>query len=225
MKYIYVRGGDKTAPVIARKAGALYGTRDDYTIYDDIHMLDANWKACDWQRMLSIIAEHKPHMVVVPDYEAHEQLPTVLSRVHELRKIGTPEILIVPKFRHAVLDIPSDCIVAVSMPAPSYAGFLPDFRLLKDRRCHLLGGRPDSTKTRIGQAEAIRKITGAGGQVVSVDGNYSARAGQVGRWFDGGKWQQTRSKTVDTVEIQAHSLSNIIDYLRGAFVNSQPMLI
>lgn len=226
MKYIYVRGGDKKAPIAIEIAGCHYGIRHDSTAYDNVHMLDVNWKNYDWVKVLQVVERHKPVMVVVPDYETPSQYHRVMSNVADLRALRVPEILVVPKWANAIAHIPSDCIVAISMPAPDYAGYIPpNITKLKGRRVHLLGGRPDSTKTRLGQAEAIIKLNGVGATVVSVDGNYSGRVGQLGRWFDGGKWQQTRSRKDDTAILQGYSLKGIITYLEKANSQVQPMLL
>jgi len=188
MKIIYVRGGDKSAPRIAAAGGMEYGTRHDYTPYAPVYMLDIKWTQYDWRKYLELIREYKPTLALAPDYEYSWQWTALNRQIDDLRQAGVPNVLVCPKFVGAVKHIPQDCVVAVSVPAKTYAGFLPDLRDLEGRRIHLLGG--DVQK----QYDLIRKLKGVGATIFSLDGNTLARKAKYGQWWDGGRWVQLRGK-------------------------------
>lgn len=221
MKIIYCRGGSKTAPEVATEAGVYLGTRHDYKTYAKIHMLDVNWKRVIWHEFMTRVFELKPTMALVPDFEHPSQFSLLCQRIYNLEQAGVPEILVCPKFHGAIDYIPPRCIVALSVPAPSYAGFLPDLRKLKNRKVHLLGGRADINKN-ISQAELIIKLRGLGADVVSIDNSHISVAAAHGRWFDGTRWIQSPRNSVSTHDLEIASLKNISKYLN--IVNQQKQL-
>lgn len=215
--FIYVRGGDKKAPIIAQKAGAKYGIRHDYTPYDDVFMLDIRFKKYIWENYLLRARDLRPTYAMVADYEAPSQRNMLYQQIDDIAPY-CKRIMICPKFDHALADIPVDdsFIIAISVPT-SYSGFIPDLSQLKNRKCHLLGGRPER------QAELAIKIAGMGGEVLSADGNYLSVAAAYGRYFDSGIWKQANTRAIDTVELELFSLKSIVTWLKGINV-SQPSL-
>lgn len=142
MKYILVRGASKAVPKIASDGGWLYGTRHDHKPYDRVHMLDVNWKAYKWADVCNKVACYQPTMALVPDFEHPSQLGQILQRIAQLQDLGVPEILICPKFEEAIPVMPMSVIIAISVPAPDYAGYIPPLWQIQNRRVHLLGGIP-----------------------------------------------------------------------------------
>lgn len=222
---IYVRGGDKHAPDIAEKSGMEYGIRHDYKAYAPVFMLDidfhsyehlpANKKRAFWQGYKTRAQELRPFVGMAADYFSPDDSDLLSEQLSDLEALSIPVIMVCPKFHGAVADIPRDYVIAVSMPAPSYASFLPDYRTLNGRVVHLLGGKPEV------QVEIGRKILGAGGSIVSVDGSYHAMKAAHGQWFDGGVWHQMRSKSVLTVDLSIASGINIVRYIRRGLTDSQ----
>ena len=210
MDVIYCRGGNKNAPVVAQESGMSYGTRHDYTSYGNVYFVDINWKNYTWHDYVEIIRERNPVMAMTPDYEAPEQRAMLEACINDLRtKTDVERILVCPKFTCAVSHIPDDCIVALSVPAPTYAGFLPDLRECTGRKIHLLGGNPHK------QVDLIRKLRGVNADVVSVDGNYLARKAALGSYFRHGRWIDVRGQGVSTAELEITSACNIISYIRA----------
>lgn len=230
MKIIYVRGGDKTAPAVAQACGMEYGIRHDYKAYGPVYMLDIDFHKYEhfttddkrrafWRGYMIAVDKHKPEVAMAADYFDFQSSTALLNeQLSDLQARGVNRIMVCPKFAAAVASIPDWCIVAVSVPAKTYAGFLPDYRELEGRMCHLLGGKPEK------QVDVMRKILGAGGSVVSVDGSYHARKAGLGQWFDGGGWVQLRNRKVLTFDLAVASGKNIVKYLNRASLEAQPML-
>lgn len=219
MEIVYVRGGDKHAPNIAEASGMAYGVRHDYTPYAPIYMLDIRWDKYDWSDYLSKVKRYKPTLAMAPDYEWRWQWTNLRRQLDDLRNLNVPHIMVCPKFAGAVAHIPMDCVVAVSVPT-DYAGFLPDYRHLTERRVHLLGGRVDI------QADLIRKLKGVGAVIVSVDGSHHARKAQLGQWWDGGCWVQLRRKKDSNEVLTLASAKRVYSTLMDVFqTQTQPMLL
>src|SRR5688572_1420205 len=181
MKYILVRGGDKTAVTIAHEANWLYGIRHDTKAYASIHMLDVHWERYSWGDVCAKINQLQPVMALIPDFEVPSQLGQVLTRIAQLQDLGVQEILVCPKFEEVVPLMPHSVIIAVSVPS-IYAGYIPPLEQLKNRRIHLLGGNPFK------QADLIRKINGAGGCVQSLDANGFVQKAGLGQFWQYGNW-------------------------------------
>lgn len=208
MEIVYIRGGDKHAPEVAKAAGMHYGTRHDYKPYSDVWMLDINWKKYNWRQYLDIVRQHAPMMALAPDYEWPWQWTALSRQIEDLRRIVT-HVLVCPKFVGAVRHIPADCIVAVSVPAPSYSGFLPDFREIVGRRVHLLGGRPET------QALLVQRLNGYNVDVFSVDGSYLSMKAGNGQVYSEGKWIQRTDRKVPNWELERLSARNVANLLRN----------
>lgn len=184
--FIQVAGNNTKWPALCREAGIAYGSRHDDTIRAWPAMVDINWKKYDWDCYLAILAQHKPLMAMVADYERPEQKDLMLKQVQDLRDLGILRIMVCPKFDTAVADIPNDCVIAISIPS-KYAGYLPPLSQLKNKQVHLLGGTPDK------QRNYLLKIHGVGARVISADGNSHATAD--GRIWQSGRWMKNNSRT------------------------------
>lgn len=218
MDIVYVRGGDKHAPDIAMAAGMYYGTRHDYRSYGQVWMLDINWKRYDWRDYLAMVRKYQPVMAMAPDYEWSWQWTGLQRQIDDLRPL-VERILVCPKWRGAIAHIPADCVVALSVPAPSYAGWLPEsLHELAGRRVHLLGG---SLKR---QGDLLMRLNAVGAKVVSIDGNTIAMKAGMGQCFTEGKWVQQRDKRCTTTELCQTSAKNYVKYLREAAQWKQPGL-
>jgi hypothetical protein len=204
MDIVYCRGGDREAAKLAVDAGMRYGVRYDYTAYGDVWMLDGGLDV-KWARYVRRAKKLRPHFALTPDYEKSDPVALEL-RLMDLRPL-VKRMGVCPKFPGAVYEIPLDCVICESIPS-EYAGWLiPDNELLPDRDYHLLGGDPRS------QASEIRRITKAGGRVVSVDGNKLAMKAAHGQIFQGGRWVKFDAPTNELAAISAHE---IVKYLEHA---------
>ncbi|HSS97068.1 MAG TPA: DUF6610 family protein, partial [Terriglobales bacterium] len=197
--------------------GMAYGTRNDYKAYAPVQMIDIKWKNYDWARYMNRVDEYRPPMAMVADYEHSDQKELLYSQIRDLEKLHIGRVMACPKFVGAIFDIPKDCLIAVSVPT-TYAGFLPDFSHLNGRDVHLLGGRPEK------QAELLRKLIGAGANVVSVDGSYHAMKAGFGQWFDGGRWVKLYGRKESNLELTIASGKNITAYLKRIAAQTQAAL-
>lgn len=193
---VHVHGNNRRVQEWARAAGMAYGTRHDDTARAWPLMLDINWRKYIWAEYLAKIAQYRPVMAMVADYEHPNQRETMLKQVADLRAAGVLRVLVCPKFHGAVADIPDDCIVAVSIPS-RYAGFVPAEHELTGRRIHLLGGSPSK------QRDAVLRWN-----VVSADYNAHQRAAQFGVRFEGGRWNRNVIHTGKTQEYDATVIEN-----------------
>ena len=200
MNFIYCRGGDKTAPKLARDAGMLYGIRYDYTAYDDVYMLDAGL-APKWAPYKRKVKMHRPTFALVPDFETCRDAIEIALYIQDLRDLGVPLIGVAPKFSGALaqIDIAEDIIICESIPT-TYSGFLIPDDELKKCRYHLLGG-----DIRQHLAE-IKRIRAHGGEVVSIDSNKLAMKASHGQIWNGEKWESVNNSTKVNAQISARNI-------------------
>ncbi len=215
---IHCQGNNKNVPGWANKAGMAYGTRHDNTARAWPFMLDINWKKVIWAEYLAKVQALRPVMAMAQDYEHPSQRERMLSQIADLRALGVLRIAVCPKFDGAVVDIPADCMVAVSVPS-SYAGFIPQYSELSGRRVHLLGGSPNKI------TELIAQLDGA---VVSADYNVHERNAQNGMIFDYGRWvhrSPIARKTADYDNQVPFSGKNIRVHINAAAEVKQLLLL
>lgn len=218
MDIVYVRGGDKDAPRIAALSGMHYGTRHDYTPYAAVWMLDIKWKEYDWLKYLALVRQYQPVMALAPDYEWSWQWTGLQRQIDDLRPL-VKRVLVCPKWAGAIDHIPADCVIALSVPAPSYAGWLPDdLNQLSGRKVHLLGG---SLRR---QGDLLMRLNAVGADVTSIDGNTIAMKAGKGQCFSEGVWKQQRDKRSSNAELCETSAINYVKYLRECSKWKQAML-
>src|SRR5690606_2285447 len=224
---VLVQGSNREIPRVARESGWAYGSRTAETPRDYPFQLDLefneNWREFDWNDYMDCVCKYRPVVALALDYFEPDQLPTLLAQITDLKNAGVLRVLVCPKFHGAVKDIPPSCTVAVSVPS-KYAGFLPRFEELSGRKVHLLGGTPPKWfgSKRYGRADTglISAINGAGGRVVSVDGNaHTGVAEQGGIWIDK-VWDFSR-KPLDLYSFAIESGRNIVSDLHSATTTKQ----
>jgi GNAT superfamily N-acetyltransferase len=229
---ILVQGTNKLIPNVARRSGFAYGTREVETPQDWVYQVDidladaeADWRRYRWGVYMRKIRQWRPFAALVVDYFEPAQKDTMLRQVQDLRDAGVLRILVCPKFDGAVQDIPSDCIVAISVPS-SYSGFVPPLGELEGRRVHLLGGSPvqwfgqKSRKRNRPATGYVAKLQGAGAIVVSVDGNSHFKIAQTGNFHANGRSVKDR-RTLGLYDLAVLSGRNIVRELNAAADSAQ----
>lgn len=196
---VYIRGGDKEAPQVARLAGTPYGMRNDYTSYDRIQYLDIHWTNYDWTQYCQLVVDHHPLYAMVPDYEHPSQKTRLLQQIQDLRELGVLRIGICPKFDGAVADIPEGCIVAISVPS-KYAGFLPNEQLA-GRKIHLLGRHPD-------QWMYLMRYRYPEANFLSMDGNIAGLKAGLNQYWHRGWKHVPEDSSASKMKLAAISLRN-----------------
>lgn len=205
MKFIYCRGGDKTAPKLAKVNNWHYGIRYDYTAYGDVYMLDGGLNP-KWSHYMKRAKSLRPEFALVPDYYKSDVISLELYCMDVLA-VGA-RVGVCPKFVGAVTEIPDYAVICESIPS-EYAGFLiPDSEIIPNRDYHLLGGDP-----RLQLSEAQR-ITALGGNIITADGNKLMMKAAHGQVFNAklGKWQKHNGTTPELAAISAQEVNS---YLLG----------
>lgn len=208
MEIIYCRGGDKNAPHVAKMAGMGYGTHYQYKPYAPVIFVDSGLDPVIWPEYYAVVRDLVPAMALVPDYYFPHQLPRVLAQIDSLHALGVIP-LVCPKFHGALADIPQNCRIAISVPAQSYAGFLPHDHEVIDREIHLLGGSP-------AQQLYIMRYRYPRSRVMSIDGSkLAAKAGLGQIWHaQQARWVQLPSRRASNYILERISAVQIAQYLR-----------
>jgi hypothetical protein len=207
IQLIGCRGGKKEAPRLLEAEGWHYGFRSDYKAYGWPYFIDINWKSYRWDKHLAVVNRWRPVQAMVADYLSKDQKETMLAQVSDIRAMGVRP-MVCPKFLGAVVDIPPDCIVAVSVPTSSdvYAGFLPPEKELVGRDLHLLGGHPDQFAVLIERFSSSR--------VVSIDCSAIFQKAIYGAFWSARKstWRYVKHRYSTNVLIRM-SARNVRRYL------------
>jgi GNAT superfamily N-acetyltransferase len=204
-----IQGNNRQLAEVARLSGMTYGTRHIDKPIGWPFFLDVEWERFkknpdEWAKYMALVNQYHPVAAMCVDYEQPEQRETLHKQIADLRAAGVLRVMVCPKFNGAIVDIPADCIVAVSVPS-SYAGFLPRFSDLKGRMVHLLGGTPQKQK------DIMVKIAGHGGKVISTDGNSHQQASKFGAFYSDGKWRfdPRKMQKLDIYDLCTKSGTNI----------------
>lgn len=182
---IYCAGGNRRYVAIAQAAGFRYGAQLPDTIYGPLYFADQDWKKPDRVAYMRALAQHRPVMATVLDWEQPDQADEVLGWAEEAAQY-VRRVLIIPKCD--VIDrIPrriggADVVLAYSVPT-SYGGcpLLPI--QFAGWPVHLLGGSPTVQ-------HHIASHMDAYAEVVSADGNYLSNMARYCKFFNGRRWIQ-----------------------------------
>lgn len=134
---------------------------------------------------MTALAEHRPTMATVLDWEQPEQLGEVLSWAEEAAQF-VERVLIVPKVLGGIDRLPrringKDVVLAFSVPTKYGGTSVPTWEFA-GWPVHLLGGSPDA------QMHHFRHL-GAIADVISADGNYHMmKANRFCEYWQGGRW-------------------------------------
>jgi hypothetical protein len=145
MELIYCAGGNPRFYQIATDAGFLYGARLPGTTYGPLFFADQEFKAPNRARYMTAVAEHRPHMATVLDWEREEHLPEVLSWAEEIAQ-WVEVVVMIPKVVGGVERLPrmiggKPVRLGYSVPT-RYAGTELPVWAFADWPVHLLGGSP-----------------------------------------------------------------------------------
>jgi hypothetical protein len=142
---IYCAGGNRKFAQIAIDNGFEYGAQLPSKIYFPIYFADQDWKKPDRTRYMSCLAEHRPYMATVMDWERQDQLDEVLGWAEEAARY-VQEVLIIPKVSGAIHQLPRTIAgkkvrLAYSVPSKYGASEVPVWEF-SGWPVHLLGGSP-----------------------------------------------------------------------------------
>lgn len=172
---VYCADGNPEFAAIAVGLGWKYGARLPSTVYQPVWFADQDWKRPDLAKYAAAVAEHKPEVATVLDWEREEQLPDVL-RWAEAIAPHVARLVVIPKVPGRVAEVPDavggkPVVLGYSVPT-SYGGTTCGVWEFADRPVHLLGGSPQA------QRRLARYF-----RVVSADGNMAAQQARRGRFW------------------------------------------
>ena len=166
---IYCADGNARLAEIAIAAGFRYGAQLPNTVYYPVWFADQNWRKPDREAYMAALAEHRPAMATVLDWERPEQLDEVLAWAEDAARFVN-QVLIIPKVIGGIVRIPRQIggkpvVLAYSVPT-RFAGTQVPAWEFAGWPIHLLGGSPQA------QMHLWATLTPIA-EVVSVDGNYA----------------------------------------------------
>jgi hypothetical protein len=124
--------------------GARYTNLRDIKTFKNVAFIDIDWKNYNFKKHLEAVKLIKPKMTVARDIENIDDFESIMKEAEILNQY-CEEIIIVPKARELInkLDlIPEKYILGYSVPSKYGKTDIPP-ESFKNRRVHLLGGRPD----------------------------------------------------------------------------------
>lgn len=142
---IYCADGNPRFAQIAISAGFRYGAQLPNTIYFHPWFADQDWKDPNRSKYIAALAEHRPHIATVLDWEHAEQLPEVLSWAEEAAAY-VEQVVIIPKVLGGISQPPrhigtKPVVLGYSVPT-KFAGTDVPVWEFTGWPVHLLGGQP-----------------------------------------------------------------------------------
>lgn len=185
---VYCASHGKRFAAIAVAAGFGYGCRSEQrNPPHPVVFADLDWKRPNLDRHLAFVIEQRPRYAVAPDLLDRAALCDTL-RFAERLAAHAERVIVVPKYPHAVADLPREPWLMLGYSVPTkYGG--ADGQLLWEWTgwpVHLLGGSPQAQLR-------LRYYL----NVVSADGNAAQGAARRGVWWSArsGGWR-TRDTAV-----------------------------
>ena len=187
---IYCADGNARFAEIAIRAGFRYGAQLPNTVYYPVWFADQNWRSPDRAAYMAALAEHRPAMATVLDWERPEQLDEVLAWAEDAAQF-VDRVLIVPKVIGGIPRIPRQIggkpvVLAYSVPTRFAGTQVPAWEFY-GWPVHLLGGSPHK------QMELAHYL-----DVQSADGNYiNLKATKFCEYWKSGRWAPIRPRQED----------------------------
>lgn len=173
---IYCADGNPRFAEIAIECGFRYGAQLPKTIYHPPYFADQNWRKPDRIAYMKTLAQFRPALATVLDWEHDAQFADVLSWAEEAAQY-VETVIIIPKVINGIKRIPRNINgkpVRLGYSASStFSGTSVPIFDFRGWGVHCLGGSPKT------QMQVARYV-----DVQSCDGNYLQRvARQWGKFF------------------------------------------
>lgn len=182
VQLIYCADGNRRFAQIAIDAGFRYGAQVPNTVYYPPYFCDQDWRKPNRERYMAALAQHKPYLASVLDWERQEQLDEVLGWAEDAAQF-VEVIMLIPKVQGGIEQLPrtiGDKPVRLGYSVPtSFGGTELPLWEFGGWPVHLLGGNPQT------QLKVARYLN-----VVSADGNAAQKAATQAVVFSGCNWQQ-----------------------------------
>jgi hypothetical protein len=145
MEIVYCANGNQRFAQIAIDAGFRYGAQLPGTVYRAPWFADQDWKRPNRERYMAALAQHRPHMASVLDWERKEQLSEVLAWAEDAAQY-VDVVMLIPKVQGGIPQLPRSIggkIVRLGYSVPTKFGGsqLPAWEFA-GWPVHLLGGSP-----------------------------------------------------------------------------------
>jgi len=193
---IFCYGKSPAFTPIARAAGFRYGAQLPCTTYAPVYFADQDWRRPNRAAYMAALAQHRPAVASVIDWERAGQLEDVLSWAEEAAQYCA-RVMIIPKvaaWDNPIARLPrriggADIVLGYSIPTRHGGTAVPLWQFA-GWPTHLLGGSPHA------QMRLARRVA-AIAEVVSTDGNVHCLQANAGRFWsseknDKGHWWQLR---------------------------------
>lgn len=167
-----------------------YGAQLPGTVYFRPEFADQDWKKPNRAAYMTALAQHRPRMATVLDWERDDQLPEVLEWAEEAAQY-VEVVILIPKVFGGIPRLPrriGGAAVRLGYSVPTaYGGTELPLWEFASWPVHLLGGSPH------------RQIAlSAYLDVQSADGNYANRkATQFCEYWNGARWLPVRPSQDD----------------------------
>lgn len=162
---IYCGAGNRRWYDIAARYGMEYGAQLPGTVYHPVYFVDQDWRKPNRVRYMAALAQHRPALASVLDWERPEQEAEVMDWAEEAALHVQEAVIVIPKVAGTIRRIPrqiSGKQVRLGYSVPTgYAGTKVGIDEFQAWPVHLLGGSPKSCWA---LAERL--------DVCSADGNY-----------------------------------------------------
>lgn len=192
IELVYCADGNRRLAQIAIDAGFLYGAQLPRTVYHSVWFADQDWKKPNRDRYMTALAQHRPHMATVLDWERQEQLPEVLAWAEDAAQY-VEVVMIIPKVFSGISQLPrtvggKPVRLGYSVPTKFGGSELPAWEFA-GWPVHLLGGSPHKQMA-LTQYFDVR----------SADGNYhNLKATKFCEYWQSGAWIPITPKQEDAL--------------------------
>jgi hypothetical protein len=196
---IYCAAGNKRFAETAIRYGFTYGAQMPNTVYFPPEFMDQDWRKPNRTRYMAALAEHRPRLATVLDWERDDQFAEVMAWAEEAAQYVSEAVIIIPKVIGGVPRIPEKLSngvpVRLGYSVPTrFAGTEVPLWEIGGRPVHLLGGSPHK------QHELARYLN-----VASTDSNYSqSEAVKRNQFFAAGSVNWAKNKRFPRVAESAY---------------------
>lgn len=217
---VYCADGNREFAGLAVAAGWKYGSKLPETVYQPVWFADQDWKRPNRAKYIAALAEHRPDVATVLDWEHDDQLSEVLAWAEDAAPFVS-RLVVIPKVPGRVGEVPNviarrPVILGYSVPT-SFGGTPCGLWEFGRRPVHLLGGSPQR------QMELAGYLN-----VVSADGNMTAQQARKGRFWSarqgpkGHWWQLADAGDHRTTGVPAECFRRSLEAVRESWIRRMP---
>jgi hypothetical protein len=186
IEIIYCANGNRRFAQIAIEAGMTYGAQLPGTVYFPPEFADQDWKKPNRTAYMAALAQHRPRMATVIDWEHDEQLPEVLEWAEEAAQY-VETVILIPKVLGGIPRLPrriNGASVRLGYSVPTaYGGTELPLWEFAGWPVHLLGGSPHR------QIHVAHYLN-----AVSADGSMTKRMAMKAQFWTPGTAQFAKDK-------------------------------